>query len=133
MYLFSQAFRVQTDFRSTNPLVAAYQGLLDCWRTKNEAQFKEAMHAAAEFHISRSKDGTDRNKYEFEWDIDRLFPPELLSVQALRRRDGLPEFETGHLLVDGPWAAIRDLPPAEPHPMAVAVEARLEQDYPLFR
>lgn len=131
--LFSQAFGIQTDFQSATPMIGAYQTLLDSWRTRDRSQFQTAMQSAAEYHISRSKDGTDRTTYEFEWDLDRVFPPELLAVQALRRRDGLPEFETGHLLVDAPWAIVRDLPPVEPHPLALAVEARLKQDYPLFR
>ena len=88
------------------------------------------MAAAAEYHVSRSKDGTDRNKYEFEKDIDRVYPGELLAVQALRRRDGLPAFDTGHVSVDTPWSIIRDLPACEPHPLAVVLEARLRQDDP---
>ncbi|MFA0925064.1 hypothetical protein [Xanthomonas fragariae] len=133
IFLFTQAFGLSTHYRSVNPLIPAYQALLDCWRTSDRAKFQQAMQAAAEFHISRSKHGTDKNKYEFESDFDRVFPAELLAVQALRRRDGLPEFETGHALVDTPWAVIRDLPEAEPHPLAVAVEARLRHDYPQFR
>ena len=61
------------------------------------------------------------------------YPGELLAIQALHRRDGLPEFTTGHLLVDTPWAILRDLPPCEPHPLAVQVEARLKHDFPDFR
>ncbi|WAT15709.1 hypothetical protein [Xanthomonas fragariae] len=133
IFLFSQAFGLSTHYRSVNPLIPAYKELLDCWRTSDKTAFQQAMQAAAEFHISRSKHGTDKNKYEFESDFDRVFPAELLAVQALRRRDGLPEFETGHALVDTPWAVIRDLPEAEPHPLAVAVEARLRHDYPQFR
>lgn len=133
IFLFSQAFDLPTHYRPVNPLLPAYQQLLDCWRTSDKTAFQQAMQAAAEFHISRSKPGTDKNKYEFEEDIDRVFPAELLVVQALRRRDGLPEFETGHALIDTPWAVIRDLPQAAPHPLAVATEARLRHDYPQFR
>ncbi|WP_127172107.1 hypothetical protein [Xanthomonas euvesicatoria] len=133
IFLFSQAFGLSTHYRPVNPLIPAYQQLLDCWRASDRAEFQQAMQTAAEFHISRSKHGTDKNKYEFESDLDRVFPAELLAVQALRRRDGLPEFETGHALIDAPWAVIRDLPEAEPHPLAVATEARLKHDYPQFR
>jgi len=132
-YLFSDAFGISTNFEPREPLIAAYRALLDNWRTADKAIFSEVMRGAADFHISRSKHSTGSKFYEFDRDIDRLFPGELLAVQALRRRDGFPEFETGHLLIDAPWAIVRNLPEVEPHPLAAAVEARLKQDYPLFR
>ena len=132
-YLFSQAFSIKTSFEPLKPLIPEYQAPLDSWRTTDETAFRAAMHAAAEFHISRSKHSSGSKIYEFNYDIDRLFPAELLAVQALRSRDGLPAFESGHLLIDAPWAVVRDLPEIEPYPLAVAVEARLKKDYPLFR
>ncbi len=133
VHLFSQAFGIETGFKPAKSLVSEYQILLDNWQIIDESAFRDAMQAAAEFHISRSKDDTDRSTYEFHYGFDRLFPAELLAVQALRRRDGLPGFDTGHLLIDAPWAIVRDLPKTEPHPLAVAVETRLKQDYPQFR
>lgn len=128
--LFSQAYNIPTHYESVNPMVEAYSQLLAVWQTVDEAAFRRAMSDAAEYHITRSKDGTDRNKYEFESYFDRVFPAELLAVQALRRRDGLPEFTTGHLLVDTPWSIIRDLPECEPHPLANALEDRLRSEDP---
>jgi hypothetical protein len=131
--LFCEAFGLKTEYYPVNPIIPEYQGVLDHWKTKDEATYRQVMQAAAEFHISRSKAGTERNTYEFESHIDSIFPAELLAVQALRRRDGLPEFETGHLLIDTPWAVIRDLPEVEPHPLIAIVEARIKHDYPPFR
>lgn len=91
------------------------------------------MGDASEFHISRSKSGSRYRFCEFEKIFDRVFAAELLAVQALRRRDGLPAFEAGHLLVNGPWAVIKDLPDAEPHSLTEQVEAQLHRDYPDFR
>jgi hypothetical protein len=34
------------------------------------------------------------------------------------------------VLVDTPWSIIRDMPACEPHPLAVALEARLRKDDP---
>jgi hypothetical protein len=133
IYLFAQAFYLETTFKPLKPLIPEYQTLLDCWQTTDESAFKEAMQAAAEFHISRSKESTNSKIYEFDITFDCLFPVELLAVQALRRRDGLPAFDTGHALIDAPWSTIKDLPEVEPHPLAVAVEARLKKDYPTFR
>jgi hypothetical protein len=126
--LLSQAYGIPTHYESVNPMVKPYRQLLDVWQTTDEGIFQTAMNDAAEYHITRSKDGTDRNKYEFEEDIDRVYPGELLAVQALRRRDGLPEFTTGHLLIDTPWSIIRDLPECEPHPLAVRLEERLRSE-----
>jgi len=128
--LFSQAYDIPTHYESANPMVAPYRQLLEVWRTTDQAAFQHAMNVAAEFHISRSKDSTDRNDYEFDHYIDRVYPGELLAVQALRRRDGLPAFDTGHVLVDTPWSILRDLPTCEPHPLAVALEVRLRKDDP---
>lgn len=130
--LLSKAYEISTDYKPENEMVDPYSKLLRVWGTSDHMLFREAMHDAAEFHILRSKDGTDRNKYEFEKHIDRVFPGELLAVQSLRRRDGLPEFETGHLLVDTPWSILRDLPECEPHPLALALEARLRSDDPEY-
>ena len=131
--LWSQAYDIPTHYAPVNPLVSAYQQLLAVWRTEDETAFRDAMTAAAEFHIERSRPSTNRMTYEFEYYFDRIYPAELLAVQALRRRDGLPEFDTGHLLVDTPWSILRDLPECEPHPMAVEVEERLKRDFPSFR
>jgi hypothetical protein len=131
--LFSQVFNIPTHYRPARPLIAEYQTLLEVWRTTEESIYVQAMQAAAEFHISRSKDATERNDYEFDDYFHRVYPAELLAVQALRRREGLPEFTTGHLLIDTPWPIIRDLPDVAPDPLLVEVEARMKRDYPDFR
>ncbi|KAB8171258.1 hypothetical protein FKV24_015735 [Lysobacter maris] len=131
--LFSQAFDITTDFQPREPLIEPYQQLLDAWRTKDELVFQSAMQAASEFHISRSKSGSRYKFCEFEKTFDRVFAAELLAVQALRLHDDLPAFEAGHLLVDGPWAVIKDLPDVEPNPLTLQVEAQLQRDYPEFR
>ncbi|WP_088061341.1 hypothetical protein [Xanthomonas fragariae] len=130
--LFSQAFKIETDFVAPVTLIPEYQAMLDHWHSEEQGVFRAVMQKAADFHIARSKDGTDRTKYEFEATLDRVFPAELLAVQAVRRRKGLPEFAIDHLLIDTPWAFVRDLTPVEPHPLAAAVEARLIEDYPQF-
>ena len=130
IHLFSQAYDVPTHYESVKPMVEPYRQLLGVWRTTDQEAFRAAMAEAAEFHISRSKGSTDRITYEFNSYFDGIYPGELLAVQALRRRDGLPAFDTGHVLVDTPWSIIRDMPACEPHPLAVTLEARLRKDDP---
>ncbi|HEX7814378.1 hypothetical protein [Dyella sp.] len=132
IYLLAEAFGIPTHYEPAMPFLEAYKQLLKVWRTKDKVIFQDAMLAAADFHISRSKGATERNNYEFDDYFDRIYPAELLAVQALRRRDGLPEFQTGHLLVDTPWSIIRDAEPVEPHPVFIAIQDRMRQDYPGF-
>lgn len=131
--LVAQAFDVPTTYTPENPLIPAYQDLLDHWRTPDQATFQQAMAPAIAFHLERSKGSTNKVEYEFNAPFDTVFPAELLIVQALRRRDGLPAFDAGHALVDAPWAALRDLPNAEPPPLLAETLARLQSDYPRFR
>ncbi|MDZ7942593.1 hypothetical protein [Xanthomonas campestris] len=133
IFLFAQAFGISTHYQPVHPLIPEYQAVLEHWRSTDAAAFQAAMQVAADWHIARSKDGTERNTYEFEKDIDRVYPAELLAVQALRQRDGLPHFDTDHLLIDTPWAILRNLTECASHPLAVTVEERVRRDYPYFR
>jgi hypothetical protein len=128
--LLSQAYNIDTHYESVSPMIEPYRHLLEVWRSADQDVFRTAMAEASEFHISRSKGSTDKIRYEFESYYDSIYPSELLAVQALRRRDGLPEFMSGHLLVDTPWSIIRDLPECDPHPLAVRLEDRLRNEYP---
>ncbi|MBO9834406.1 hypothetical protein [Xanthomonas phaseoli] len=102
--LFCHGFGLSSSYHSITPVVPAYQSVLDAWRSEDRETFSRAMSTAANFHIARSNDSTGSVFYEFDDYFDRLFPAELLTVQALRKRDGLPAFETSHALIDAPWA-----------------------------
>ncbi|WP_313439747.1 hypothetical protein [Stenotrophomonas sp.] len=91
--LFSKESEMPTGVVPLNPLIPEYRSVLDAWSTDDEAKFQAVMQLAADFHVSRSKENTDRNRYEFEATIDRVLPAELLAIQALRRKRKLPEFQ----------------------------------------
>ncbi|MDG6399340.1 hypothetical protein QCD79_04985 [Pseudomonas quasicaspiana] len=131
-FLFCDAYALSTLFEPRKPLIAAYQGLLDNWKTQDQNTFAHHMSQAAEFHISRSKYSTGSKSYEFDYDFDRVFPIELLAVLALRRRASLADLPTGHVLIDGPWSVIKELPCATPHPLIATVLTRVRNDYPQF-
>jgi hypothetical protein len=133
IYLFSAAFGLETSYQPKDSVCPEDQSVLDTWHTHDEAVFCQAMQAAADFHVSRSRSNTSKMDYEFDYSFDRVYPAELLAVQALRRRVGAPEFAVGHLLVDTPWSLIRDLPEAAFHALAVKADARLREDYPGYR
>ncbi|GFM81386.1 hypothetical protein PSCICN_20780 [Pseudomonas cichorii] len=131
-FLFCDAYALSTRFEPRKPLIAAYQGLLDNWKTQDQNIFAQHMKQAAEFHISQSKDSTGSKLHEFDQDFDRVFPIELLAVVALRLRDNLADFPTCHMLIDGPWSVLRDLPLTATHPLIEAVLTRVRTDYPHF-
>lgn len=130
--LLAQAFGLPTHYQAAQPLAPAYQALLAHWRTSDEALYRQTLQAAAQFHIACCGDSTDELRYEFDAFFAQIFPLELLVVQALRQRDGLPAFDTGHALVDAPWALLRHLPPAPPEPLVARIDQRLRQDYPAW-
>lgn len=131
--LFSEIFSIETVFQSIKPLHPTYVALLQQWDSEGSEEFIAAMQAAVEFHISRSRESTDSVSYEFDDYFNRVFPIELIAVQSLRRRDKLPAIEVGHPLVDDTWSTITQLPNVPVDPLLVAVEARMKNDYPLFR
>ncbi len=130
--LFSEAFSIETVFQSLKPIHSVYSKLLQCWNSENDQEFVTAMQAAAEFHISRSRNSTNSASYEFDDYFSRVFPVELLMVQALRQRDNLPAIEVGHPLVDETWATLIQLPGVPEDPLLLAIETRLKTDFPMF-
>jgi hypothetical protein len=133
VYLFAQAYDIPTHYEPLQPLAPAYRDLLDGWRTTDRDAYRRLMQRAADFHLEGCGKGTDETWFEFEFFVTQFFPFELLVVQALRRRDGLPDFDTGHALIDAPWTMLRTLPQAPANPMLARVDARLREDYPDFR
>lgn len=131
--LFSTEFNIPTSFVPLSPLIPEYRAVLEHWKTDDEVKFQAVMQVAADFHISRSKENTDKQRFEFDATIDRVFPAELLAIQALRRKHNLPDFDVDHLLIDEPWKVLRNIDTIETHPLAQAVEGRLIRDYPQFR
>ncbi len=111
----------------------AYAALIETWRSDDAEAFALAMSDAADFHWKRSRDSTGRIFYEFNDLFDRLFPSELLAVQALRQMHSLPEFATGHPLIDAPRAVIKSLPAPTPDPLFTDTEAFLRRHLPTFR
>lgn len=132
VYLFSNALARATSYKPDDMLEDCYKLLLDQWRTTEQGAFQEAMAGAIDFHIRRSKYSTDHTHFEFDHIFEMAFAMELLAVMALRKRLGLPNFATGHALVDGPWEVIQSLPRPTPYPLIDTLEARLKKDYPTF-
>ncbi|MCC4595438.1 hypothetical protein NRY95_05565 [Xanthomonas campestris pv. phormiicola] len=128
--LFADALDVSTTYAPVRPLHTAYADLISQWRTRNEDTFRQAMQAAAVYHESQSRISTEKTPFDFDDPPDWIFPMELLAVQSLRRRDGLPEFQAGNAMVDNAWVAAQGLRLSNCTPLALQAAARLQSDYP---
>lgn len=128
--LFAEALGVSTTYEPVNPLHTAYAGLLSHWRTRDEETFRQAMQAAAVYHQSQSRISTEKTPFDFDDPPDWIFPMELLAVQSLRRREGLPAFQSGNAIVDTAWAVAQDLRLSDCSPLVSQTAARLQSDHP---
>lgn len=132
IYLFSNALDLPTTYKPEDMLEDCYKALLDDWRTTDESVFQRGMAGAIDFHMRRSEYSTDHTHFEFDHAFEQVFPVELLAVMSLRRRLKLPDFKTGHALVDGPWEVIEGLNRPATYPLLKTLETRFQKDYPTF-
>jgi hypothetical protein len=116
------------EYSSQVPLAKEYVKLLLSYRTENKGVFEGAMRDAISRHIKESKD-TSRFKppSDFFDDLHKFFPTELLCIKAIRRRDGLPEFDCNHPLLDTPWSLIKSVVFDKHIQIAQRVEIRLSR------
>ena len=126
-------YRLSHRYSPQVPLASEYVKLLSAFRETDKNVYEGAMRAAIARHVRESKE-TSRFKppSDFHNDFHRFFPVELLSIQAIRRRDGLPEFDTKHPLVDMPWSLLRTATCFSRMEIAGRVEMRLRLQYSRF-
>lgn len=128
--LFADALQVKTTYTPVRPLHAAYAEVLAHWRTLDEPIYRQAMQGAAVYHESQCQRDAGAVQCEFDSPPDWVFPMELIAVQSLRRREGLPAFQTGNAIVDAAWAVAQDLRLSDCSPLVLQTAARLQSDYP---
>lgn len=86
-----------------------YRGLLD--HLENSAQeIGEAIKEACEFHLSRSKNHTEDETFEFANPVEAIYPVEILMVLRIRQILGLSNPQVEHPLLD---SALGRLPEAK--------------------
>ena len=102
--LLSQALATPTEYAPANSLIPELAGVLQHWRSTDEAELRSAMQQAAACHLSRCKNNTKRVQYEFS----------TFSTGFARRAAGRAS-------------------PARPHLLLAAAEARLKADFPGLR
>ena len=115
------------------PLVPAYARLAEAVGEPDPSRFSAACAMAAEFHVSRSREHTDDETYEFCNEFDRVFPSEILTVLTIRRQSGfaMPS-SLDHALLSVAWDVFKALPAIELDPLIAAVHAKLVQELPGF-
>ena len=79
----------------------AYQGLLHNL-TREPDQIRTELAKACDFHLSRSKEPTDRETYEFADPVYAIYPVEVLMVFRIRQILGLSNPEVDHPLLNSP-------------------------------
>lgn len=73
--LLSQALAIPTEYAPANSLIPELAGVLQHWRSTDEAELRSAMQQAAAYHLSRCKNNTKRVQYEFSTFFDWFCPP----------------------------------------------------------
>jgi hypothetical protein len=103
--------------------LGGYESLMMTWRSKELDPIANAISKAADFHILRSRDSSNRESFEFDRTAFRAFPVEILAVSRLRAAMHLPEPSVEHPLLDSPLGQLVPVLGYEPDPIVnLAVE-----------
>ena len=93
----------------------AYQAVLDNL-TGTADEIRAPIVSACDFHLSRSKEHTDNETYEFGTPVDAIYPAEILFVLRIRQLLGLSNPEVEHPLLNSPLGKLPEsacsIPPA---------------------
>lgn len=131
--LLSDAYDFSHVYSPQIPLVSEYVNVLSNFRTEDQSVFESMMMAVIARHIRESKNSARfKPPGDFDNDFDRFFPVELLCIQAIRRRDGLPGFDAKHPLVDAPWNLMNTFYSSARLDIADSVERVLRTQYAEF-
>lgn len=112
------------------PGVAAlgvFQGVLDAWH--DESALGDALRQACDYHLEQT---LERSPYpEFVWIPYRVFPADILAIEAVRRDLGLSTPAIDHPLMATPLAKVpppESRPRMEPDPLLEEVLVRAKQE-----
>lgn len=98
-------------------------------------EIRTAIAKASDFHLSRSKDHTDDETYEFAHPVDAIYPVEILFVFRVRQLLGLHNPEVDHPLLNSPLGKLPDTKcslRAELTPLLERIEKGFAADYGLL-
>jgi hypothetical protein len=90
----------ESDFEPFVDDLGGYKPIADTWCSNNTDEFANAIYAACDYHMDRSKDSTNDEMYEFEEDPYRVLPVEILAVLRLRESMGLISPDIEHPLME---------------------------------
>lgn len=103
----------------------AYHLILDNL-TLGPNDIREAIVAACDFHLSRAKEDTDDETYEFSSSVYAIYPVEILFVFRIRQLLGLTNPEVDHPLLRNPLGKLADAK-SPIDPLLLSVSERIEK------
>lgn len=104
----------------------AYQRLLDTLALGPNA-VTEAIVASCDFHLSRAKEDTDNDTYEFSNPVYAIYPVEILFVFRIRQLLGLKNPDVSHPLLMHPLGKRTDAK-SPIDPLLLSVSERIEKN-----
>jgi hypothetical protein len=79
-----------------------YQKILERWRSSNLSDLENYLVKACDFHITRSRENTNKETFEFSNPVYSIYPVEILTVLRLREELNLQLPEIDHPLMKTP-------------------------------
>lgn len=105
-----------------------YQDLLQNL-SEDSDELRPAIVKACDFHLSRSKDHTDSETYEFAHPVDAIHPVEILLVLRVRQLLGLNNPEVDHPLLNSPMGKLPNAKCSLPAELTPILE-RIKKEFP---
>ena len=111
--------------------VDLYEKLVDLLPGDNLNEVTATLKRACDYHVERGQYGNDEVDYEYDSELERIYPAEILAFLRLRQKMGLAVPEIKHLTLDNPLAKLHEPKPFPEDPflnqVAEAAEALLRK------
>jgi len=91
--------------------VDIYEKLVELFPSDNLDEVVSALTRACDYHKMRGGYGDDEVSYEYDSNLDRIHPAEILAFLRLRQKLGLAVPEIKHPILDNPLAKLNELKP----------------------
>ena len=105
-----------------------YQELLLDLRADSD-QLRPAIVKACDFHLSRSKEHTDDETFEFAHPVDAIYPVEILFVLRVRQLLGLDNPDVDHPLLNSPLGKLPETKCSLSAELTLILE-RIKKEFP---
>ena len=91
--------------------VEIYQKMVELLPSASLGEVLSSVTKACDYHVERGQYSDDEVDYEYDSDLDRIFPAEILAFLRLRQKMGLTAPEIRHLVLNNPLAKLHEPKP----------------------